>query len=162
MANKKLRAGIIDLIDGQFQNNEQELNLSDSDSTIGSGHIISAKACRQMFQNRFASQLQTPSDHLNETCGYEIGKEALLLILMQQGCEGIRLVHCLNEQNEESMMVMGIMNEGSLVKSQRYTEASTAPVASAEAAPQNDPFIVERIGKVSLQKALSDFGLDTP
>lgn len=156
MALNQIKASIIDFENGQFSmKQEQSLNLADNNSITGLGQIISSRACRQMIERRFQRELEEPTAFGNEISAYEIGKEAILMILFQEGCEGIRFIHCINDEGEKSLVAMGIASNGKPLKPEMFNRERTLAGRSAI-----DPVLFEKIGRITLTQVIRDLDSD--
>jgi hypothetical protein len=53
----------------------------------------------------------------NDCCinAYTIGKDILLKIINQPGCQGIKIYHALNEKGEKTLVYLGIDQNGEII-----------------------------------------------
>ncbi len=101
-------------------------NLTSGNKPGGFGESITPEASRKMIFDFFGNSIANyfkinPKAALpefidflkKENISVEFGKEALLRILTQEGCEGIRFSYCKNHKGESSIVAMGIENDKS-------------------------------------------------
>ena len=136
---------------------DESIQLADDQKTTGLGEIVSSKAARKMIQNRFEAEIANPSAQGSETFAYDIGKESILMILLQEGCEGIRFIPCINPENNNSLVAMGIMSDQKPIKGANFALQKLNMPRSAD-----DPIIIEKIGKTSVGSLIAEFDANPP
>ena len=78
-----------------FFETELTYKLNPDNSAAGYGRLISARACRAMIERKFSNQMSDIERHGKEPFAHECGREGILRILGQEGCEGIRFIRCI-------------------------------------------------------------------
>lgn len=158
MSSKEIKATILDFEQNAFISRpDQPLQLANSNSTTSLGELISSKAARKMIQNRFEGELKNPSGLGSQISAYDIGKEAILMILLQEGCEGIRFIPCINPDNENSLVAMGIKSDRKPMREENFALSKLNLPKS-----ENDPIIIEKIGKTSVASLIDEFDKNPP
>jgi hypothetical protein len=139
----------------KFQERQITFQLADDESVTGKGRLITPKACHQMVKEKFDDYLSRANSIPKDYVGYVIGKEAILQILAQAGCEGIMVLDCVNDQGESSIVLAGVDRDEKLVKGDRFPIDDSSLYESSINNPTDPPIIIERIGKVSTQGVLN-------
>ncbi len=111
-----------DFNDGEFVPCLLTSPLQKDSSAGGEGQPITLVAAQEMvgryhqlLRNRLteAREKGTEDEILDEVVAVTFGKETLLLLLSQAGCEGIRFYLCKNQDHRTSLVMVGIDGERS-------------------------------------------------
>ena len=101
-----------------------EIDLPSDDTPPGFGRSITPRAFRKMIGDKLLklkdefrrSGAQQNSNELEiflagQKCSVDFGKESILRILSQKGCDGLRFTFCLNDQMDESIIVSAYVED---------------------------------------------------
>ena len=106
------QAGVFSSVQGGL-----EYNLVDS---LGSGQTFTPKACAELIFQKLPDYKDK-----TQTMACEFSKAALLIILQQEGCEGIRFTFCRAIADNtvlasESLVAFGLTSDGSAIGAEHY------------------------------------------
>lgn len=132
-------------------------NLTPSTKPGGFGDSITPEACNKMINNFITVTIEgffkeNPSATLPEFVDFlkkehiavEFGKEALLRILTQEGCEGIRFAFCKNHDDENSIIALGIEIDSASPVNSQLIKNGVFTRTSRPAAAEDDPMAEEK------------------
>lgn len=129
---------------------ELEIALQPDNLPSGFGRSITPGAFRKMISSKLiklknefiATRPQYDSEQLksflnNQKCAVEFGKETILRVLSQKNCTGLRFTFCVNDVDEESIIVSGLIEENgktSIINKEAYRTANlgTRPVTTLD------------------------------
>jgi len=112
--------------DGQKWNTNThiEIGLPSDDAPFGFGRSITPRAFRKMIGDKLLkiktdfsrSGTSQSSEELklflnSQKCSVEFGKETILRVLSQKDCIGLRFTFCLNDKEEDSIIVSGLVEQ---------------------------------------------------
>lgn len=90
------------------------------------GETVTTKACREMIKNKFEAEIADLPANADKVYAVEFGREAILEILSQEGCEAIRFAFCKLDKGEgfleDSIVAIGIKSNQRPIKEEYFTE----------------------------------------
>jgi hypothetical protein len=98
----------IDFQDGAFIRTQITIPLQEGN--VGLGRPVTAAAAKTMI-SAYAKQAGDP----NETIAVEFGRETLLYLLSQKGCESVRFYFCINQDKVKSIVAIPIDANGDMI-----------------------------------------------
>lgn len=110
----------IDFVENTFVDKPLNLKLQSKDSPGGFGKPITLRAAKKMiddhFENFFERLEAAGADQKDkiekESASMIFGKETLLRILAQKGCEAIRFIPCIDREGNSSLVLLGVNESG--------------------------------------------------
>ncbi|MEX6688076.1 hypothetical protein QTN47_11255 [Danxiaibacter flavus] len=141
-----------DFVGNNVVDTDLNLPIQDNSAVAGYGLPITLPLCRQIFSDYDANQQQISSflsqlppsppldniiaglDPSKQVAAGIYGREALLDILSQAGCEGIMYINCIYDQ-QDSIILLGVDSNGNPIGG---AAAFAAPTRAA-----TDPVIYE-------------------
>lgn len=143
----------------KFADQQITFKLAEDTTVTGEGRLLTPKACHQMVKDNFLANVNGAVTDFN---GYRVGKEAILQIIGQVGCEGLLVLNCLNDLNEDSLVFAGVDVNGKLLKPGSFSGPEiTGSQTSAENAV-DIPVLIERIGFVSTKTIINEMESSNP
>lgn len=132
---------------------------SDPITAVGLGMPITIKLFRAIV-NRFIVDLTKPINPAHIIAG-TFGKESIMHILSQEGCEGIRWIHAKIQDGDQADPRMTIALIG-VDKNNEPLPSSTMPhpLQSEDTHRETDPVIYEVSGGTSLKDVADELGID--
>lgn len=91
------------------------------DANPPEGHVntfVTPWACREMIYKKFES-IWEDAARQNDLVGVEFDRQSLMLILAQNGCEGIRFSFC-TYNGHTTLVAFGIENTGKLIAEEMF------------------------------------------
>ncbi len=102
---------------------KEETYQTQEETAADFGQTVTPAACRHMIDEFFKSELENLVTKGHEPYAVEFGKDSLLRILSQSGCEGIRFAHCKKPTDgTKTLVAIGIDAEGRAIKLEHFTK----------------------------------------
>lgn len=109
--------------DGTNYVEKEETYQTQEETAADYGQTVTPAACRHMIDELFKSDLENITEKGNEPYAVEFGKDSLLRILSQSGCEGIRFAFCKKPiDGTKTLVAIGIDSKGRAIKLEYFTK----------------------------------------
>lgn len=128
--------------------------LADDTTVIGTGQPITLKAARQMIHSYWTRERN--KNNLDANVSVDFGKETLLLLLARANCAGIRFYFCINQDERESLVLVGIDDKGNDLGIESDTGSLASRDVPANALSSADVLAEEVGGPKSLRHYLQE------
>jgi len=100
-----------------FETAERELEYPNATCPNGYGQFVNNEAYEKYIDRTYGNAIARlaidPDDATidDRPISFDLGKTLLLMILAQEGCEGIRIINCLNKDNQPTLVIKGLSRE---------------------------------------------------
>lgn len=148
-----LTSNFITYIDGEFKKTDITFETSKDSTVTGEGKFITPNACLKMVNDNFIAKTKDTAKDVN---GFRIGKEAVLQIIGQKGCEGILVLNCINDLGENSLVFAGVNENGKLLHVDAFKKPEIISGDTSNDRPAKIPILIERIGVVSTKSIVEE------
>lgn len=108
--NGKIVCNALDVIDGRLEFREVEIDLQEG--PVGLGKPMT-KIAADLMIDTFIKEVQANAkneDYLDQIVGVQFGKEKILYLLSQQGCESLIFYFCKNHKGKHSLAIIPLNN----------------------------------------------------
>jgi hypothetical protein len=117
MHHRKITTLVRGVSQSKFQDIDRDLFYPDDSHPNGIGMFINKDAFSKYINDTYEQALKKLSVNINdqsvsnEHIVFDIGKTAILMILAQENCEGLRLIRVNNAQGSPTLIATGISSE---------------------------------------------------